>query len=150
MKLFLVNFSILCIIIIFLPHCILIILLSFQFQLLILTYMQYLNTSPCIITSSFLCSKKYYILYYMTCSISKGFVIYHGYLKCELNYNYNYMRQHLTNSKLHVGHDKRICTTSKQPIARKQNVNLRVQGRLYIDISEHFHALTSAPLPKNL
>ena len=64
MKLFLVNFSILCIIIIFLPHCILIILLSFQFQLLILTYMQYLNTSAYIITSVFLCSRNYYILYY--------------------------------------------------------------------------------------
>ena len=26
----------------------------------------------------------------MTCSISKGFVTYHGSLECEINYNYNY------------------------------------------------------------
>ena len=26
----------------------------------------------------------------MTCSISKGFVTYHGSMKCEINYNYNY------------------------------------------------------------
>ena len=64
MNLFLVNFSILCTLIIFLPHCVLIILLSFQFQPLILTYMQYLNTFACIITSLFLCSRNYYTLYY--------------------------------------------------------------------------------------
>jgi hypothetical protein len=27
----------------------------------------------------------------MTCSISKGFVTYHGSLECEINYNYNYL-----------------------------------------------------------
>jgi len=26
----------------------------------------------------------------MTCSISKGFVTYHGSMECEINYNYNY------------------------------------------------------------
>ena len=26
----------------------------------------------------------------MTCSISKGFVTYHGSLECEINYNYDY------------------------------------------------------------
>jgi len=36
-NLFLVNFSIFCILIIFLPDCVLVILLSFQFQLLTLT-----------------------------------------------------------------------------------------------------------------
>ena len=25
----------------------------------------------------------------MTCSISKGFVTYHGSMECEINYNYN-------------------------------------------------------------
>jgi len=27
----------------------------------------------------------------MICSISIGFVTYHGYMECEINYNYNYM-----------------------------------------------------------
>ena len=26
----------------------------------------------------------------MTCSISKGFVTYHGSMECEINYSYNY------------------------------------------------------------
>ena len=60
MNLFLVNFPILYTLNIFLPHCVLIILLSSQFQLLTLSYMQYLNTSACIITSLFLCSRNYY------------------------------------------------------------------------------------------
>jgi len=118
MNLFLVNFPILYILIIFLPHCVLIILLSFQFQLLILIYMQYLNTLACIITCLFLCSRTI-IFCIMTCSITKGSVTYNGSLECEINYNNNYMWQHLTNSRLHEGHDVRTCTTSKQPNARK-------------------------------
>jgi hypothetical protein len=40
----------------------------------------------------------YYIMYVaitcciMTCSISKGFVTYHGSTECEINYNYNYYK----------------------------------------------------------
>ena len=33
----------------------------------------------------------------MTCSISKGFVTYHGSMECEINYNYNYNKAWLTN-----------------------------------------------------
>jgi len=37
----------------------------------------------------------------MTCSISKGFVTYHGSMECEINYNYNYNYNHF------------ICTHTK-------------------------------------
>ena len=31
----------------------------------------------------------------MTCSISKGFVTYHGSMKCEINYNYGQISGHV-------------------------------------------------------
>jgi len=34
----------------------------------------------------------------MTCSISKGFVTYHGSMECEINYNYNYNKENIKTS----------------------------------------------------
>ena len=58
--------------------------------------MKYFTTNARLITSFYfyetiICCIMYVaITCIMTCSISKGFVTYHGSLECEINYNYNY------------------------------------------------------------
>ena len=42
----------------------------------------------------------------MTCSISKGFVTYHGSMECEINYNYKLCYMHKGSGNVHprTGH----------------------------------------------